>query len=106
MKLGIGAGKTREDHKQVSDQMYALYAEGRDLSSLSDVVGKEALSPDDNKYLDFADRFEREFISQGRYEDRCIERTLDIGWGIMSDIPESKLKRIKPETLKKYRRSG
>jgi len=104
MNQGIGKDRTREDHKNVSDQLYALYAEGRDLRSLSEVVGREALTPDDKKFLEFADRFEREFINQGRYEDRNVEDTLRIGWKLMSGIPETKLKRIKPEYIEEYGR--
>ncbi|MFH0862866.1 MAG: V-type ATP synthase subunit B [Candidatus Altiarchaeota archaeon] len=102
MNKGIGKDKTREDHKGVSDQLYALYAEGREMRSLSEVVGAEALTPDDRRYLEFAARFENEFIKQGRYEARSIEETLDIGWKLMAEFPETSLKRIPKEHLQKY----
>ena len=102
MNLGIGRGKTREDHRGVADQLYSAYAEGRDLRSLSAVVGEEALTPTDKKYLKFADAFEKEFISQGKYEDRSIETTLEIGWKLLSGLPETELKRIKKEFIEKY----
>jgi V/A-type H+/Na+-transporting ATPase subunit B len=107
MNNGIGPGKTREDHKGVSDQMYSLYARGVEMRSLSAVVGAEALAADDRMYLDFADRFEGEFIRQGRYQSRTIEETLDLGWGLMSGFPDSALKRMPPRLLTKFgKRSG
>lgn len=102
MRGGIGKGRTREDHADVSNQLYAAYAEGRDLRDLVAVVGEEALTERDKKYLIFADRFEREFVAQGRDEDRDIETTLDIGWDLLSMLPEGELKRIRLEYIKKY----
>jgi V/A-type H+-transporting ATPase subunit B len=102
MKGGIGEGRTREDHANVSDQLYSAYAEGRDLRDLVAVVGEEALTEKDKKYLEFADRFEREFVNQGKDEDRSIETTLDIGWDLLSILPERELKRIKEDYIKKY----
>lgn len=102
MKGGIGKGRTREDHSNVSDQLYSGYAEGRDLRDLVAVVGEEALTDRDRNYLHFADRFEKEFVAQGKDEDRTVERTLEIGWDLLSSIPERELKRIKEEYIKKY----
>jgi V/A-type H+-transporting ATPase subunit B len=102
MNRGIGEGKTRDDHKGVSDQLYALYAEGREMRSLSEVVGAEALTPEDRRYLDFAERFENEFVRQGKYETRTIEETLELGWRLMAEFPEGNLKRVRPEHLAKY----
>ncbi|MDI6655409.1 MAG: ATP synthase subunit B [Candidatus Hydrothermarchaeota archaeon] len=102
MRGGIGEGRTREDHREWSDQLYYAYAEGRDLRDLVAVVGEEALTEKDKKYLEFSDRFEREFVTQGRDEDRSIETTLNIGWDLLSTLPEKELKRIKGETIKKY----
>ncbi len=102
MNAGIGHSKTREDHKGVSDQLYAAYANGRDLRSLSAVVGEEALSEIDRKYLKFADEFENRFVRQGPYEDRTIEQTLDLGWELLSSLPETELKRIKTDYIQKY----
>ena len=84
MNAGIGDEKTREDHKQVSDQLYAGYAEGNDLRGLVAIVGKEALSERDQKLLEFADEFEERFVTQGREENRTIEDTLEIGWDMLS----------------------
>ncbi len=102
MDEGIGKDKTREDHRQVADQLYYCYAEGGSLRDLVAVVGEEALTGRDKLYLQFADRYEREFITQGAYEDRDIKRTLDIGWDLLSMFPESELKRIDPDLIKKY----
>ncbi len=102
MSLGIGPNKTREDHKGVSDQMYAGYATGRDLRSLSAVVGEEALTETDRKFLKFADAFENRFVRQGAYEDRSIEQTLDLGWDLLSMLPEEELKRVKKDHIAKY----
>ncbi len=102
MNLGIGSGKTREDHRGVADQLYAAYAQGRDLRALSAVVGEEALSEIDRKYLKFADEFEKRFIRQRRDEDRTIEQTLDLGWELLSVLPEKELKRVKLDHLQKY----
>lgn len=102
MNNGIGAGKTREDHKGVSDQLYAAYATGRDLRSLSAVVGEEALSALDRRYLKLADEFEDKFVRQGAYEDREIEKTLAIAWDLLAMLPEEELKRVKKEHITKY----
>ncbi|HZX20672.1 MAG TPA: V-type ATP synthase subunit B [archaeon] len=102
MNLGIGPGKTREDHKGVADQLYSSYARGRDLRSLSAVVGEEALSEIDRKYLKFADDFEKRFIKQGKNEDRTIEATLDLGWELLAVLPKEELKRVKEEHIEKY----
>ncbi len=102
MNQGIGKGRTREDHRGVADQLYSAYAQGRDLRSLSAIVGEAALTESDRLYLKVADRFEKEFVSQGRYQDRGIEETLGIGWDILSMLPEGELKRIKKEFIDKY----
>jgi V/A-type H+-transporting ATPase subunit B len=102
MKEGIGKGRTREDHREVSDQLYYAYAEGRSFRDLVAVIGEEALSARDKLYLGFADNFERKFINQGLYENRDIDTTLDLGWNLLSVLPESELKRIDPVTIKKY----
>lgn len=102
MNLGIGKERTREDHRGVADQLYAAYATGRDLRSLAAVVGEEALSATDKIYLKFADVFEERFIRQSSHEDRTIEQTLDLGWELLSALPESELKRVKKEFIEKY----
>jgi V/A-type H+-transporting ATPase subunit B len=103
MNQGIGKNQTREDHRSLADQLYATYAQGKDARSLSAIVGEEALSDIDRKYLKIANNFERKFVNQGVDENRSIEETLNIGWDLLSEIPESELKRIKPEFIAKYR---
>ncbi|CVK31435.1 V-type ATP synthase subunit B [Methanoculleus bourgensis] len=102
MNLGIGEGHTREDHKKVSDQLYAAYAEGNDLRGLVAIVGKDALSERDRMFLEFADLFEDRFVRQGLYEDRSIEETLDLGWELLATLPEEQLVRIDRELIQKY----
>lgn len=102
MGNGIGKGKTREDHKGVSDQLYGAYAKAQEAKSLSSIVGVEALSEGDRRYLKFGDDFEKRFIGQGFYEKRTIEETLSIGWDLLSELPETELTRIKEEYISKY----
>ncbi len=102
MKEGIGPGKTREDHNNVFMQLYAAYAEGRDLREISTIIGAEALTDRDKLYLANADAFEREFIAQGEFEARKVEETLDTGWRLFSALPEEDLKLISEEFIKKY----
>jgi V/A-type H+-transporting ATPase subunit B len=102
MDDGIGEGLTRGDHGGVSDQMYAAYAEGEDLRDLVNIVGREALSERDNKFLDFADRFEEEFVEQGYGIDRDIEETLSIGWELLSMLPREELNRVDEEFIDAY----
>jgi V/A-type H+-transporting ATPase subunit B len=94
MNLGIGEGKTRDDHRAVANQLYAAYAQGRDLRRLVAIVGEEALSDADRRYLRFADDFEARIVGQGD-EGRTIEETLGIGWDLMAGLPMSELKRVK-----------
>jgi V/A-type H+-transporting ATPase subunit B len=102
MDRGIGKGRTREDHADVSNQLYAAYAEGCDLRDLVAIVGEEALSERDRKLLKFADEFEKRFVSQGTHEDRSIEQTLSIAWELLSLLPVSELKKIDEKYIKKY----
>ncbi|MDJ1432496.1 ATP synthase subunit B [Halostagnicola sp. A-GB9-2] len=104
MDDGIGEGLTREDHGDVSDQMYAAYAEGEDLRDLVNIVGREALSERDNKFLDFADRFETEFVQQGYDTNRSIEETLEIGWDLLSMLPKEALNRIDEDLIEEHYR--
>ncbi|MFB6127223.1 MAG: ATP synthase subunit B [Halolamina sp.] len=94
MDDGIGEGLTRADHADVKDQMFAAYAEGEDLRDLVNIVGREALSERDNKYLDFADEFEEQFVEQGFDTDRDIDQTLEIGWDLLSTLPREELNRV------------
>jgi len=102
MNAGIGVGKTREDHKQVSDQLYANYAEGRDLRGLVAIVGEESLSERDKLLLKFADEFEKQFVQQRKDEERSIEDTLDLAWRLFSAFSETELTRLSPELKAKY----
>ncbi|QSG10944.1 Archaeal/vacuolar-type H+-ATPase subunit B [Halapricum desulfuricans] len=104
MDDGIGEGLTRADHADVSDQLYAAYAEGEDLRDLVNIVGREALSERDNKYLDFADRFEAEFVQQGFTTDRDIEETLEIGWDLLSMLPKEELNRVDEDLIEEHYR--
>ena len=102
MNAGIGGEKTRDDHKKVSDQCYALYAEGRDLRGLVAIVGKDALSKRDLQILDFAEAFEDKYVRQGIDDDRSIEDTLDIAWNLLAEVDEDILTRIDAETIKAW----
>lgn len=98
MKSAIGEGMTRKDHADVSNQLYACYAIGKDVQAMKAVVGEEALSPEDLLYLEFLGKFEKNFITQGSYENRSIFESLDIGWQLLRIFPKEMLKRI-PQTL-------
>ena len=102
MDDGIGEGLTRGDHGDVSDQLYAAYAEGKDLRDLVNIVGREALSDRDNQFLDFADRFEAEFVEQGYDTNRNVEETLDVGWELLSMLPKTELNRIDEEYIEEF----
>ena len=99
---GIGAGKTREDHANVMNQLFSNYARGKEAKELMVVLGEAALTPIDRLYAKFADEFEKRYINQGFDEDRTIEQTLDLGWELLAILPKSEMKRIKPEYLEKY----
>jgi V/A-type H+-transporting ATPase subunit B len=98
---GIGKGKTREDHKQVSDQLFAVYANGVDLRKLVAIIGEEALTENDRRYLEFADVFEKNFIHQGE-QSRDVNESLNLAWALLSMLPESELKRISSDHIGKY----
>ena len=102
MNQGIGEERTREDPSAVSDQCYAAYAEGRDVRNLVAVVGEEALTERDKKFLEFADAFENEFVVQDRDTNRSIEETLDLGWKLLTILNEGDLKRIDNDLIQKY----
>ncbi|MGB6464531.1 MAG: V-type ATP synthase subunit B [Nitrosotalea sp.] len=104
MNQGIGKGRTREDHRSLADQLYSAYAQGKDARSLAAIVGEEALSDLDRKFLKVANSFERKLVNQGMDENRSIEQTLDIGWELLGELSDSELNRIKPEFIEKYRK--
>lgn len=102
MRKGIGEGKTREDHKDVADQLYDACSRGVRARDLSRIVGEMELSEREKKYLDFVEAFERRFVNQGENENRTIEKTLDIAWEILSILPEGELVRIHEELIRRY----
>jgi len=102
MKNAIGAKHTRGDHSEVSNQMYANYAIGRDVQAMKAVVGEEALTPEDFLYLEFLDKFEHKFLQQGYYEARTIFDSLDIGWSLLRTFPREMLGRINKPTLDEF----
>ena len=99
---GTGEGKTREDHSGTMNQLFAAYATGKENKELMSILGEAALSPTDLLYAKFADEFEKRYVSQGTDENRSIQETLDLGWELLSILPRSELKRIKPEMIDKY----
>jgi V/A-type H+-transporting ATPase subunit B len=99
---GIGEGKTRKDHADTMNQLYASYARGKEAQELAVILGDAALTDDDRLYLNFAEAFEREYLSQARDENRSIQETLDLGWKLLRTLPRSELKRIRDELLDSY----
>ncbi len=99
---GIGKGKTREDHADTMNQLFAAYSRGKDAKELQIILGEEALSDMDKLYAKFSDAFEGEYVSQGFQTDRTIEQTLDIGWKLLSMLPKEELKRVHTEYIDKY----
>jgi V/A-type H+-transporting ATPase subunit B len=99
---GIGQGKTREDHADVFNQLYAVYARGKEVEELAVILGEAALTDMDKLYLRFAEKFEEKYVSQGEYENRTIDQTLDLGWKLLGVFPREELKRIRTEYLDKY----
>ena len=99
---GIGEGKTREDHADVLNQLYAAYARGKEAKELAAILGEAALTETDKLFADFADKFEERFVNQGEYEDRSIIETLEIGWELLAMLPRVELKRVRDEYLEKY----
>lgn len=111
MKDGIGIAKdgrvmTREDHANVSSQLFAAYSKVKSIRNLAAIIGEEELGELDKQYLNFGIRFEKEFLGQEEHEDRSIEQTLDIGWKMLSLLPREELLRIKPEFIEKYMPKG
>ncbi len=99
---GIGEGKTREDHADVLNQLFACYARGKEARELALILGEAALSDVDKLFLAFADGYEEKFVQQGEFEVRSIIDTLDLGWKLLRTLPRSELKRIRPEYMEKY----
>ena len=103
---GIGEGKTRADHANTMNQLFAAYARGKDAKELMIILGEAALTDIDKLYAKFADEFEEKYVNQGYNSDRSIEETLDIGWDLLRILPRSELKRIKDEFLDEYYERG
>mgnify|MGYP001271233624 FL=1 len=99
---GIGQGKTREDHADTMNQLFAAYARGKEAKDLAVILGEAALTELDKKFAKFADAFEDRYVRQGFEENRSIEETLRIGWELLTLIPRSELKRIREEYIEKY----
>lgn len=107
MKSAIGEGMTRKDHSEVSNQLYANYAIGKDVQAMKAVVGEEALSSEDLLYLEFLEKFEGKFVNQGLYENRTIQQSLDLAWELLRMFPKELLRRITAKTLEEwYDREG
>ncbi|KAH0920217.1 hypothetical protein HID58_027877 [Brassica napus] len=102
MKSAIGEGMTRKDHSDVSNQLYANYAIGKDVQAMKAVVGEEALSSEDLLYLEFLDKFERKFVMQGAYDTRNIFQSLDLAWTLLRIFPRELLHRIPAKTLDQF----
>jgi V/A-type H+-transporting ATPase subunit B len=103
MNLGIGKGKTREDHRQVQDQLYALYAQGKELEKLTAIIGMAGLGESERKILRFTERFEREFINQGE-RPRSLHESLELAWDLLGEVPRDALRRIEEHFIQKYMR--
>jgi V/A-type H+-transporting ATPase subunit B len=99
---GIGPDKTREDHSDTMNQLYAAYARGKEAKELAVILGEAALTEADKKFSRFADEFEFRYITQGEEEDRTIEETLNLGWELLSLLPRAELKRVSDAFIKKY----
>lgn len=99
---GIGQGKTREDHAGTMNQLFAAYARGKDAKELMTILGEAALTEVDKKYAQFADEFEKRYVSQGYETNRSIQETLDLGWELLTILPKNELKRVKQDLIEKY----
>ncbi|MBQ9980126.1 MAG: V-type ATP synthase subunit B, partial [Oscillospiraceae bacterium] len=99
---GIGEGKTREDHANTMNQLFAAYSKGKDANELMTILGEAALSETDKLYAKFSEEFERRYVGQGNDTNRTIEDTLELGWELLKILPKSELKRIKTEYIEKY----
>jgi V/A-type H+-transporting ATPase subunit B len=99
---GIGAGRTREDHAQIANQLFSSYARSKEVEELAVVLGEAALTDSDKAFMAFGQAFERRFVRQDVHENRPVEQTLEMGWELLTGIPRIELKRIKDDFLKKY----
>ena len=99
---GIGKGKTREDHSDLANQLFAAYARGREAVELATILGEASLTDIDRIYMKFAEQFEMKFVRQGEYENRSIDETLNIGWDLLRMLPKEELKRVRDAFIEKY----
>lgn len=102
MRDGVGEGLTRDDHKDVSNQLFAAYAKVKNIRGLASILGEDSLSENDRKYLSFGTAFENEFLAQDEFDNRSVAETLDIGWRILALLPRNELYRISPKLIEKY----
>lgn len=99
---GIGKGKTREDHADLMNQLFAAYARGKEAKELAVILGEGALTEEDKAFARFSDEFEDKYVRQGEYENRTIEETLELGWNLLTMIPVKELKRVRDAYIEKY----
>lgn len=99
---GIGEHKTREDHADLMNQLFAAYAQGKEVLELASILGDSALTDMDKLYGEFTERFEEEYLNQSFYENRSIEKTLNLGWRLLSILPKTELKRVRDTFIDKY----
>ncbi len=99
---GIGKGKTREDHADLMNQLFAAYSRGKEAKELAVILGEGALSDEDKAFAKFADLFEDKYVRQGEYENRTVEETLLLGWELLTIVPTKELKRVRDEYIDKY----
>ncbi|MBI3785179.1 MAG: V-type ATP synthase subunit B [Deltaproteobacteria bacterium] len=104
MEDGIGEGRTRPDHSKLASQLYAAYAKTKEIERLASIIGNEELSELNRRYLQFGQRFERQFLSQGDFDNRSFEATLDLAWEVLRPLPDSELTRVTQEQIERYRR--
>ncbi len=106
MKDGIGEGYTREDHPDISNQLFSAYSKVQDIRALAQIVGEDDLSDRDKRYMKFGDAFEANFVTQSYNENRDIDNTLDLSWKILSLLSQEELDRLKPDLMEKYMKLG
>lgn len=99
---GIGKGKTREDHADLMNQLFAAYSRGKEAKELAVILGEGALSDEDKAFAKFADKFEDTYVRQGEYQNRTVEETLELGWNLLTIVPQRELKRVRDEYIEKY----
>jgi V/A-type H+-transporting ATPase subunit B len=102
MSDGIGVGRTREDHQNLANQLYALYAQSKRIETLASIIGEEDLSVHDRLFLKFSTDLERRFIQQDPHENRTVFETLDLGWNLAMIFPERDLTRVKPDQIREH----